>query len=840
MPGMKVIDDLMLFGPNRRSEKTVIELRLQLDEDQCRAVSAAAELLPGRVRGVLAAHDIRLPDDSVLSRAVGADGPAAVCGRLVAGIALALQQHAGHRVAFTKLLPAETAGQCVTLFEYEDDDTGEDARELALHLLGELLPDVALATPLIPDYQGFGQHFGAFERKAAARVLPRDAAAIIEAASRLDVPCVKLERLPYAGLSGSFRVRPNGLLKLGHACRQEVIDGTFCVYRNERLAPLVHDRAAVRRVLAEAGAPLPANDPAHPACVTSRQAVRVAERLGYPVMVKPRSMHRPPAGRVVARRLESAEAVRSAAQEALCVSRGVLVESWVPGETFKIIVLNREVAAVAAVRDGTAVADVTGVAHPSMLKLARRIAVELEAPVMTLTVVTTDIGQPLSGPGAVVNLDIAPALDHLLLGHSPFDGGGLHRLAAEGLVRHLFPEPERSRIPLVAVTGTNGKTTICALISRIMAASGYRTGRAGTTGFFIGNRCIEFDDYSGGSGHHKVLESAEVDFAVLEAARGAASGMGMMFDWCDTAICSNVSRDHLGERGIETVEDMAELKHFIVSRARHAVVLNADDRHSAAMLPRLPGRQAWMVSERDTVETLRARYGPDVACAVTEQVAGAEWVTLYDGDRRLPVVPVDEVPITFQGRVRYNVSNLLQAVAACYRHGAEIETIARELRAFEPDHESNPGRLNFYHGLPFTVLMDYAHNEAGFRNLLDLLGTLEAPRRRVLSFAVVGRMGDDEIRDLAGLLAGSFDLYLCRNYPRLYGREPEEVPALMKQGLLARGVPESHVIETPGDDYVLQALDACRHGDLLVLCASTRNVHREWEQITSYRYDDAS
>jgi cyanophycin synthetase len=837
---MELLEDLMLYGPNRRHpKKTVIELLLKLDTGECALLDKAAEPLQDRILRALETHGVSIAPDHPLA-SPPTTAPAELTAWLVAGVAVAVQQHAGHGVEYQALVPAPGHNVSNVVFEYEDNDVGDESVDLAFRLLTNVEPGLALPAPLTEDSRSFSERLSEFMKTAPAAVLPRDAQAIIDAAARLDVPCVKLERAPYAGLESKFRVRPSGLLKLGHACRQQVVDGTYCIYRNEALVALVHDRAAVHQALESLGAPLAAFDHASNPCVTSRRAVRAAERIGYPVVIKPLGQLRSNGDAGLALGLTDAAEVRAAAERALRQSRGVLVEDHVPGTTFKVLMANSAVIGVLGLEEGVAARDATQDTHPSILKLALWIAEKVDSALLTLTLVSTDISLPLEQSGAVVSMNVAPELDAFLPENGVFPGRKIMERAAEGLVRYLFADLAKSRIPLVSVTGTNGKTTICAMIAKIMQAKGYVTGRAGTTGFFIDDDCREFNDFSGGSGHHKVLESAEVEFAVLESARGAATGMGFMFDWCDIAVCSNVTADHLFERGINSVEEMARLKLLIMQHARHAVVLNADNPMSTGMLPHLAGRKAWVVSTEHTHDDLRHEFGEDTSCAVVEIREGLEWIALHDHAECLPVIPVNDIPVTFGGRLRYNVSNALQAAAACYQQGAAVEHIRAVLGGFQPDHETSPGRMNFYDGLPFTVLLDYAHNEDGYVHLRNFVDSMEVHGRKIVSFAVVGRMSDEEIIELAGVLAGSFDHYICRNFPKLYGREPEQVPALMKRALILNGIHEECISVTPYEDYVIGALDLCRPQDLLVFCASTANLHKEWELITAYDYNEAS
>jgi len=165
-----------------------------------------------------------------------------------------------------------------------------------------------------------------------------------------------------------------------------------------------------------------------------------------------------------------------------------------------------------------------------------------------------------------------------------------------------------------------------------------------------------------------------------------------------------------------------------------------------------------------------------------------------------------------------------------------VDIINKSMRAFKADYETIPGRLNFYHGLPFTVLLDYAHNEDGHRQLRSVMEAMDVPGRKVLAFSIPGRMSDDEVLDLSQQIAGAYDFYVCRNYPRTYGRELHEIPALIKRGLLESGVPENQIHESLSDDCVGEALAVCRPGDLLIFCSSSINLHKEWAQLTGFEY----
>ena len=226
---------------------------------------------------------------------------------------------------------------------------------------------------------------------------------------------------------------------------------------------------------------------------------------------------------------------------------------------------------------------------------------QLDTGLLAVTLVTPDPGRPLAATrGAVVNLDPAPRLDQWLAA----DSAEMAR-AAEGLLHCLYPPGSPSRIPLVAVTGTNGKTTTARMISRITRAAGFAPGLASTSGVFINDQLVKKGDLSGLAGHLMLSESRDINLAVLETARGALAHSGFMFDWCDVGICLNVTDDHLGEYGIHTLQQMAEIKRSVLQRARRAIVLNADYATCRGMLPFAPGVTVYLATLESSVDLLR-------------------------------------------------------------------------------------------------------------------------------------------------------------------------------------------------------------------------------------------
>ena len=829
---MEIREKLLLLGPNRRCEPTVFEQQFVLAPAELEVLAArlpamCAQLIKvppfssgsftERIQPALAAHEQSLGAFAIVFSAM----------------ALALQQHTGHDVT-RHGYALDSAGNGVWVwFEYEHPEVADRAADLALRWLAELEP--ALTLPVSDDARDLDQatQYREFLALARERVLPRDTAAIIAAAGRLDVPCQKLEREPFIAPERKFRVRKNGMLKLGHCAHQHIIDGTFSLSRNAQLAPLLRDRVALRRELSRLHVPLPKCDPAAGNCIMTRKAVRAAEQIGFPVVVKA-GVRGCRAG--VFPDLKTAEEVRAAVDSARHLSNNVSVEALVAGQSRKLLVVNHELLGAFACGEEIQTADV----HSSITDLACRLSRELGVGMLLLDVVTPDFGRPLEETGGVVvDCDLAPQLDRLVpAGLIPAGWGTLDR-AAEAFVRWMYPPGSVARIPVIAVTGTNGKTTTCHMIERIQRAAGRHPGVVCSDGIFVDEKYTASRQDIGAGAHHGILEVGNVDVAVLEEYFGRILRVGFAFEWCDVAVCTNVTNDHLGRIGIHTLEEMAAVKFEMVRRARGAVVLNADDSFCLAMAKQSKARRICLVSNAENPElTAKTLEDADSRCVV-EPEAGRASIVIYDGAERIPLVAIDDIPATFAGAAAHNISNAMHAAAACYFSGMSVPTIAEALRAFRMSFDATPGRLNIFDGLPFRVIMDYAHNMDGFRRICAFVDRQSVAGRKIIMFSVPGDRRDSDIKHAAAEMAGHFDLYVCRVYSDLRRGSAEDVPALLKAGLCEAGVAASAVTTIPDAAAAIRfSLSLGAPGDLLVMLPGQIELASTWQQIKSFHYKD--
>jgi len=412
-------------------------------------------------------------------------------------------------------------------------------------------------------------------------------------------------------------------------------------------------------------------------------------------------------------------------------------------------------------------------------------------------------------------------------------GSGFTESTADALMDWLFPEKNSVRMPIIAVTGTNGKTTTVRMINHILSTAGRKPGMVCTDGVFLNGRQVSQGDQCTDTGHLKVLTSKAVNEAVLETHQAGILGRGFAFDWCDIAVCLNVTEDHLGEAHIDTVEQMAKVKQALVERARHAAVLNADDPHCLAMRGAMNAEQICLVSMRYSVDELHAMVGERPACfCVLELVEDEEWLVIYDQGRRLPVIKAASIPATFAGTARFNISNAMHAIVAAYLSGTGAEMIRTAMRKFHASYESTPGRLNVFHDLPFLVILDFAHNPAGLHSLCDFIDRQTVPGRKIVAFTgMVDRM-DATLKNMATSLAGHFDFYFCKER---YEVQPRSVAHILQQGLLGSGVSADRIaVRAFGKKVIGEIFDACEPGDLLVMLLGHDEKRRLSDYIREY------
>jgi cyanophycin synthetase len=389
-------------------------------------------------------------------------------------------------------------------------------------------------------------------------------------------------------------------------------------------------------------------------------------------------------------------------------------------------------------------------------------------------------------------------------------------------------------VPIAAVTGTNGKTTTARMLAHVTKMGGYTPGLTTTDGVYIdGQRTVQ-GDMTGPISARMVLADPQIDIAILETARGGLLRAGMGVREVNVGAVLNVQSDHLGLKGIDTLEQLSELKRIVVEVATDCAVLNADDPLVLKMSGYTEAKNICYVTmnPQHTLVREHIRAGGR-ACALEAGVNG-QMITLYDRGGHIPLLWTHLIPATLEGRATHNVQNAMFAAAMAFSLGIKLDAIRQGLRTFDSTFYQAPGRMNVFNEHPFKVLFDYGHNAHAVGMMADLAQRLDVIGRRLVVLAGPGDRRDEDLVAIANAVAGRFDHYVCRRDDNLRDRAPDEVPRIQAQALRAAGVPESAISIIPDEQEAIETvLRMGETGDLLLIFADA--LVRSWKQITKFK-----
>jgi cyanophycin synthetase len=809
-------------------------------------------------------------------------------GHVVEHLAIEVQQLAGAQVTFGKTRAAGAVGQYHVVFEYEEERVGDAAADLAVALVQHLLPaelrsahgDTASHDPA----WSFRAELDALITLAQRRQLGPSTAALVRAAEGRDIPWLRLNDY--------------SLVQFGHGKYQKRIQATVTSETRHIAVEIASDKEETNRILGDLGLPVPRQRLAR----SAEDAARAAERLSYPVVVKPLDANH---GRGVSINLATSEEVRAAFDKAREHSRTVIVETYLLGFDHRMLVVNGALVAVAKRVPGHVVGDGVhtvaqlvelvnadprrGIGHEKVLTRLeldyqalrlmeqRGVTVETVVPAgETLflrstgnlstggtAIDLTDVVHPDNREMAVraaraIGLDVA-GIDFITLDISKSYrevGGGICEVnAAPGFRMHvaptegkprdvagpvmdmLFPPGTPARIPIAAITGTNGKTTTSRMLAHIHKMDGRKVGLATTDGVYVDGERTVIGDMTGPQAAQMVLRDPEVDLAVLETARGGLLRAGMGYRTCDVGAVLNIAADHLGLRGVDTLDQLAEIKRIVVEVARGCAVLNADDEHCLHMADHTKAARIAYVTMNPRHELVRQHIGAGGTAVVLEDQIRGQMITLYDRGAHLPLLWTHLIPATLEGAALHNVQNAMFAAVMAHAMGVKVENIRQGLRTFDTTFFQAPGRLNVYDKLPFKVILDYGHNPAAVQAIADLVGRLEVRGRRIGVVAAPGDRRDEDIREIATIAGKAFDHLILRRDEDRRGRGADEVPKMMEATLLAQGLsPDRLTVIVDEQASIEAALRLGQPGDLVVIFGD--NITRCWKQIIYFKGDE--
>lgn len=455
---------------------------------------------------------------------------------------------------------------------------------------------------------------------------------------------------------------------------------------------------------------------------------------------------------------------------------------------------------------GTSV-DVTDMMHPENIFLAERISRVIGLDVCGIDIMAENLTQPLKENGGVIlEVNAAPGFRMHL---APSEG--LPRNVAAPVIDMLYPPGKPSRIPIIAVTGTNGKTTTTRLLAHIVKNNGYKVGFTTSDGIYIQNHMLEKGDTTGPISAEYILKDPTVEFAVLETARGGILRSGLGFSRCDIAIITNIREDHLGLSDIDTLDDLARVKSVVVRSVKKDgwAILNAEDEQCLKIANDLNCNIAYfsMDEEHPFVKKL-SKEGKIVA------VYENGYITIKKGDWKIRVEKALHIPLTLGGKAKFMIQNVLAATLASYLYGFKTDDISLSLQTFIPSVAQTPGRMNIFEFKRFKVMIDFAHNPAGYLAIEDLLSNMEATRK-IGIIAGVGDRRDEDIRDCAEIAGRMFDHIIIRQEKHLRGRTEQEIIDLILEGIQKSNRPVTYEIIPKEIEAIKHAINIADDGTFI-------------------------
>jgi cyanophycin synthetase len=456
--------------------------------------------------------------------------------------------------------------------------------------------------------------------------------------------------------------------------------------------------------------------------------------------------------------------------------------------------------------------DVTDIVHPSNVSMAERISKIIDLDICGIDIMTTDISKPLEETGgAVLEVNAGPGFRMHLAPTT-----GLPRNVAAPVVDKLFPQQSNTgRIPIIATTGTNGKTTTTRLIAHMAKMKGYRVGYTTSDGVYIQNRLLMKGDCTGPASAEFVLKDPTVNFAVLECARGGLLRAGLGFKKCDVGIVTNVAADHLGLKGIHTVEQLAKVKGVIPETVLPDgyAILNADDDLVYEMRRSINCNLALfsMDEENPRIKALQKLGG---ITAVYEN----GYVTLCRGTWKMRIMKAENIPLTYGGKATFMIQNVLPAVIAANVRGIGIEDMKIALETFIPSASQTPGRLNLFKFENFSILLDYAHNPAGMRALQNFTDNLEATEK-IGIIAGVGDRREEDTNELGSIAAEMFDEIIIRQDKNLRGKSEEDLIKMLDAGIKMKDPNKKTTIIPSEKEAITHAVKNAKKGSLIICCS---------------------
>ena len=770
-------------------------------------------------------------------------------GHVIEHIALEIQTLAGMETGFGRTRETKTPGIYNVVFSYTEENVGLFAAESA----------VAIAEALIAgnDYDVEADIQKMREIRERVRLGPSTGSIVEEAVAR-DIPWIRLGT--------------NSLVQLGYGINQMRFQATITCKTSSIAVDIACNKEQTKRMLDLASIPV-ANGGI---CVDEEDLTDVIKKIGYPIVIKPLDGNHGKGASINVKKWEDAveglayakkyshrvivekfitgydfrvlvidnKLVAAAKREPAHIKgdgiqtiqqlidetnldpkRGyghenVLTQIDVDRDTTDLLEkLNYTLETVpkkgevvylkstANLSTGGTSIDVTDMMHPENIFLCERISRVIGLDICGVDIMAENLTQPLKeNGGCILEVNAAPGFRMHL---APSEG--LPRNVAAPVIDMLYPPGKPSRIPIIAVTGTNGKTTTTRLLAHIVKNNGFKVGFTTSDGIYVQNHMMEKGDTTGPISAEYILKDPTVEFAVLETARGGILRSGLGFSRCDIGIITNIQEDHLGLSDIHTLDDLARVKATVVRSIKKDgwAILNAEDEQCLKIANELSCNVAYFSMDENNPKAKQfSKEGKIVA------VHENGYITIKKGEWKIRVEKASHVPLTMGGKAKFMIANVLAATLASYLQGFKTDDISLSLQTFIPSAAQTPGRMNVFEFKKFKVLVDFAHNPAGYRGIEDYLSTIEATKK-IGIIAGVGDRRDEDIKECATIAARMFDHIIIRQEKHLRGRTEEEIIGLIMEGIAESGRTVTHEIIKKEVEAIKHAIDNAEEGSYI-------------------------
>lgn len=815
---MRILKIQALRGPNIWSikRKKLIQMRLDLEELEDRPTNKIPgfrerleALMPSLIEhrcseGVRGGFFLRVDEGTWM-------------GHVIEHIALEIQTLAGMDTGFGRTRGTQEHGVYNVVFSYLEESVGEYAAEASVRIAQALIDG--------SEYDIDADILKMKEIRERVRLGPSTGSIVEEAVAR-DIPWIRLGT--------------NSLVQLGYGINQMRFQATITCNTSHIAVDIACDKEDTKRMLENSSIPVASGA----ICVDEEDLTNTIEKIGFPIVIKPLGGNH---GKGASINVKTHEAAKEGLLHAQKYGRRVLVEKYISGFDFRVLVINHKMVAAAqrvpahvigdgekSIRElidlenqdprrgyghenvlteieidrdsldlldklgytedsvpkkreivylkstanlstgGTSI-DVTDMIHPENIFLAERISRIIGLDICGIDIMAHNLTQPLKQNGGVVlEVNAAPGFRMHL---APSEG--LPRNVAAPVIDMLYPPGKPSRIPIIAVTGTNGKTTTTRLIAHMVKNKGFRVGFTTSDGIYIQNHLLEKGDTTGPFSAEYILKDPTVEFAVLETARGGILRSGLGFSRCDIGVITNIQEDHLGLSDIHNLEDLARVKSVVARSIKNDgwAILNADDEYCMKIAGQIDCNIAYFSMDENQPH-VKALSKAGSIVAVYEN----GYVTIKKGDWKIRIERVIQIPLTVGGKARFMIANALAAVLAGYLSGFNSEDLSLALQTFIPSAAQTPGRLNIFDFRNFKVMIDFAHNPNGYLAIEEFLSSVDSPHK-IGIIAGVGDRRDEDIRECGKIAGRMFDHIIIRQEKHLRGRTEEEIINLILDGI---------------------------------------------------------